>query len=428
MSARRTGRAAGFTLVELMVTVTLSVVVILGALALLGGQQRAFRSSAGDRALQETARVALESLSRNLRLAGFGVDPALALDFGPQANVRMARAPSGTVVAAASYQCNAAVSCRDRTDGPDEIVFLARDPGFGQILASAYVPGSTSLEVRGPLRSTLYKGQILQVMCFTGSMAWAYVTVSARVLPTEDGSFSIPIDGGNTAFPNQTAFLDADGCFGNAIAAGVAPTEETLSTATKVFKVDRFRYFVGTFDEASGDAMAWGSAGRPYLLLDQGLLDASGNAIVDVVAPDVEDLQVSYTFAPTVTQAPTSVGTSATAGTAIASGADGLDVTPAAGVPAFGDEPDVVQRTTHHPANVRGVGISLVVRAPAASAAVRPEDAIVPAAGNRRAVAGPDGFRRLLIQTSVPVRNLDSRAPYYPFYGTGGDQLNVAGG
>jgi hypothetical protein len=33
-----------------------------------------------------------------------------------------------------------------------------------------------------------------------------------------------------------------------------------------------------------------------------------------------------------------------------------------------------------------------------------------------------------MLQTSVPVRNLDARAPYYPFYGTGADQLNVGGG
>ncbi len=44
--------------------------------------------------------------------------------------------------------------------------------------------------------------------------------------------------------------------------------------------------------------------------------------------------------------------------------------------------------------------------------------------------AGPAGYRRLLVETSAAVRNLDSRTPFMPPYSAkgGADGLNVGGG
>jgi type II secretory pathway pseudopilin PulG len=170
----RGARERGFSLVELMIALVISMVVIAGALALLTSQQRSFRASASDRALQETARLAVDHVATNLRLAGFGVDPSFAFDFGAQADVPMARAAPGTAVSKPAWKCASAVTCRDRIDSPDEVVFLARDPAFGRTLAQ---PASASeLVLAGPLVSPLRAGQILQVMCFTGNMLWAFVT------------------------------------------------------------------------------------------------------------------------------------------------------------------------------------------------------------------------------------------------------------
>jgi len=419
MTAPGRSPSRGMSLVELMISLALGLIVIAGALALLRGQQGSFRAGTGDRAQQETARAALESITSSLRVAGFGVDPALAFDFGPQNNVRMSQVPSGTVVAATSFRCAAGVTCRDSTTGSDEIVFLARDPAFGYPLSQAYAAGSSQLVITGPLRNPIHRGQILQVMCFTGTMAWAYVTVSAEVPASNGASVAVPLVTGTTVFPDQTSLLNGDGCFASAAPAGSGAG--VVASAAKVFKVDRFRYFLQSFAEGSGT--------RPYLMLDQGLFDASGNAINDVVAPDVEDLQFSYLFPAFPDPALRLIG--AAAGNAITADGNGIDLAPVQRPPAYGDDPDALQRTTHHPGNIRLVRVAIVVRSPS----VDPDmlgvaaDTILPAAGNRAAVAGPVGYRRALFETSAPIRNLDARAPYFPTYtATGTDQLNVGGG
>ena len=414
-SRRPPGR--GFTLVELVVALGIGAVVVMGAVALLIGQQRAFQTGAADRALQEAGRVAIESLTSNLRMAGFGIDPALAFDFGAEEDVPMARAPEGTAVSTPGFQCGTAVSCRDKVDGPDEIVFLQRNPYFAYPLAVGY-SGGTTLTLTGPLRTPLRAGQILQVICFTGNMYWAYVQVASDVDPSAAAQVPVTITGASgTDFPQQNALL-ADACFNSAAPQG--STAATVADAAKVYKVDRYRYFVQSYDD-QGNVQPWGTAGaRPYLMLDRGL------GAVEVVAPDVEDLQLSYAFP---ASAPALQAIGATASTAIAAGPEGIDVAPEAGIPTYGDDANAPSRLTQHPANIRAVRVGVVVR----SAEFDPTlsnagDRVIPAAGNRPDVTGPAGFRRLLIETTTAVRNLDARAPFFPVYSAGGDQFNVGGG
>jgi type IV pilus assembly protein PilW len=197
----------------------------------------------------------------------------------------------------------------------------------------------------------------------------------------------------------------------------------TIQNATKVFKVDRYRYFIQSYS-ATGAKVTWGTAGsRPWLMLDHGTFDTtdSNKAQIDPVAPDVEDLQVAYVF-PLDDVNPV-VG--ATAGTQVATDSTGIDL--GAACPASTDDITAPARLNHHPGNIRSVIVAVVVRS-AERDVLLPDAATLPAALNRPAQAGPDGYRRLLLQTSVTVRNLDSRAPYYPVYGTGTDQLNVGGG
>jgi type IV pilus assembly protein PilW len=421
-TAPRARAQRGFSLVELMIALGISAIVIAGSLALLIGQQRAFQTGSADRALQETARVALESVTSELRMAGFGMEPALVFDFGAQAAVPMPRASPGTTGAVATVSCGSAVACRDRTDGPDELVFYHRNPSFGYALAQGYA-GDT-LHLTGPLRSPIYKGQLLQVMCFSGSMYWAYVKTASFVDATADADVPVTIESSTTSdFPRQNAIL-ADGCFGAAAPQG--SDAATAASAAKVYKIERFRYYIATYD-ATGNIVAWGTVGgRPHLMLDQGLTDKDGVPVLSVVAPDVEDLQLAYIFP---ASAPGLQLIGATSGTAVTANDQGIDLAPAAGVPLFGDESDAPSRTTQHPANIRGVKVSLVVRSPEADARVVADlDNTLPPAGNRAAVVGPAGHRRLLVETTVTAPNLAAGAPYFPIYSSGTDQLNKGGG
>jgi type IV pilus assembly protein PilW len=403
-------RPVGFTLIELMISLLVSTMVVAAAVALLIGQQRLFQTSSGDRALQDTARVALGELNDAIRMAGYGVDPGLTFDFGQRANVVMTQAPlvAGVSVRDLGYQCATDVACRDKVDGSDEIVFYARDPFFGHRVTG--VTGTSAISIAGPLNIPLYKGQVLQLMCTSGAMLWAYVTVDQYVAISGGlGNVAVTLSAGGASaldFPKQNAAI-ADGCFGDGTALAA--------------KVDRFRYYVETRNAAGGVVAAETAGSRPFLMLDQGLTDENGVASVKPVAPDIEDVQFSYLFP---NAAPTLVGE--TAGAVIASGPTGIDL--GAAGPGYGTSMTDASRLTHQAANIRGVRVFVVVRSPTADLTVA--TAVVPAAANRPALPGLAGYRRLLISTTVALPNLDSRAPFIPTYSSNGgvDNYNLGGG
>lgn len=411
--------ARGFTLVELLVSVLVASVVVAGALTLLIGQQKTFVGSSADRAAQEAGRVALERLTAELRIAGYGMDPGMAFDFGAGASPmdRAILEPGVGTVPFGGYECADPVTCRDRIDGPDEIVFHSRDPDFGRpVVTAPNPPSETTLVLAGPLNTPLLPGQILQVVCYSGDLFWAYVTVGARVEPSADATIPVTLEdavGGGTDFPWQNKFL-LDGCF---------------SGVVRAFKINRSRYLIETYAE-DGKLVAWGTEGaRPYLMLDQGLRDAAGQPIHTVVAPDVEDLQLGYVF-PLALAGTQLRGT--TVGTALADGAAGIDLAPATipSVPLYSTPSKDVARTTGHPSNLRAVRVAVVVRQAEADQNV--SDPELPALLNRDKIAREAHRRRSVFQTTVSVPNMTSRAPTFPTYGqpgvAGDAPLNHGGG
>jgi type IV pilus assembly protein PilW len=392
-----THRARGFTLTELLVALVVTAVVAAGSYALMAGQQQAFKSSAGDRALQEAARVALSEMGMNLRRAGYGVDPWLAIDFGPLSAAPFTNRshPPGLPPTAATCTGSSAVTCRDSVAASDEIVFYTRSPAFSRRLSAA--PSSTTLTFTEALGAAFQAGQILQVMC-SGAADWAYVTVAStaadRTFVTLDTTFS-------GTFPYQQDKFGS-GCF------------QSFSSAA-VFRVDRFHYFIATYPDGASTA-------RPYLMLDRGLKDSTNAPVVEPVAPDVEDLQFAYVF-----RSGTVVGT--TSGTQLSNAAGGIDL--AAAPPPYDADTTDARRNTNSPANIRAVRISVVVRSavydPKYTSASNP----VPAAGNRASVTtAPAGYRRLLVETTEATRNLDSRGAFMPplSANNGADGLNIGGG
>jgi type IV pilus assembly protein PilW len=355
-------------------------------------QQRAFNATSGERVLQESARAALGELGTNLRRAGYGIDPWLAFDFGPLSATGYSRTsyqggpPGGTRVACTG---TGDLTCRDSVGGPDDLVFQARDPAFVRQLSAA--PTAARLSFATALPAAFSPGQILEVMC-SGGVAWAYVTVAS----TAADLLSVDLDATGTGIPYEQARLTT-GCFA------------TFATV-RVFKVDRFHYYVQTFNDPLHPA------GRPYLMLDRGL----GGA--EPVAPDVEDLQVAYVF-----RNGDVVG--ATASTQLSSGATSIDL--ASAPPKYDDLTAAASRLTHSPANIAAVRVSLVLRSPVHDPRLAGTAyTTLPAALNRPALtSGAAGYTRLLVETSEATRNLDSRGAFMPPYSiASGDGLNVGGG
>ncbi len=421
MSTRPLHSQQGFTLVELLVGVTVSLIAIAGGVIMLQAQKRSFQGSSADRALQETGRMALGTMSQDIAMAGYGVEPAMAFDFGQMTNVPMERAAQiagqtvtfgGDSSGTTGFACGAAVTCRDAMDGPDELVFQYRNPYFNhRILA---VESETSIRIQGPIRQPIRAGQVFQAICGSGNMVWAYVRSAGEVAVTEDPSVLVGLEGGvGLEYPHQNVSLN-DACFG---------------TDARLFEVDRLRYFVQTYD-AGGNVVAWNTPGsRPYLMVDRGLRSTEGAAVLDVVAPDVEDLQVSYIFPLAAVEAQVA---GSTPGTRVDNSATGIDLAPAGGlVPTYAAARLSAVRTTHYPSNVRAVRVSIVARSPNQDSNLG--SATIPATGNRPAIpAGDPGYVRTLFETSVAIPNMEARAPFFPSIVPTTDAsagiLNVGGG
>jgi type IV pilus assembly protein PilW len=422
----------GLTLVELMVGLGVSILTIAAAMTLLIQEQHSYTTSAQDRSEQEAGRMALREITRRLRTAGYGVDSNLVLDFGTTAQVpRTNLIDPATNVAFAPYNCATDVQCRDSTDSTrsDELVFLTRDPLFSRVV-TAVTP--TSVTVMGQLKQPMYAGQLLQVSCLGGTRSRAYVTVAADVAapanPNAATAVTITLLAGQEVgvlhqFGRENATL-LDPCFAIATAG-----QQPILTA-----VDRTRFYVDWYTDAGARVAPQTAGARPYLMLDRGLTPGAGGATVGStpvpIAPDVEDLQLSYLYGPAVAGGPQRpVGTTLGVGLA----ADPvLPMTTAVVPPAYDDPPDAASRTTGHPANINAVRVSVVVRSSDADISKTSDyDRTVPAAGNRPEFLGQPYYRRALFETTVYLRNLQTVAFTYPSVYTGGGStagFNLGGG
>lgn len=298
----------GMTLVELMVTLAILSLVIAGVMNTLYGFQAIHTATSHQRQMNASLRTAVGFLDRDLRNAGFGIDPALAFDFTVFGGAARDPNPAdGTVVAVGTAtSCTnpgsvASTSCkRDYIDGPDELVFYARDGRYwgkdvtsgpaGQPEGHAWsvagvAGGSVTLKLHGG--DYLGKGQILQLVCFGGSRS-TYVTINETVDnlaggPTDRAIALRATEVGNP-FRQNAALADASACFRNA--------------ETRAFQINRYRYHIRELhlDEAVA------SSAQPFLVLDQGI-DRNGDGTIDgadliPIAMGIVDMQVEY-VAPT---------------------------------------------------------------------------------------------------------------------------------
>lgn len=424
-------KARGLTLVELMIAVLITGVVAVAALLAIQAQQRTFYAGQKGRAAQGSGRAALLFLEQKVALAGYGMDPANAFDF-------------------AWYGCGAGC-VRDRTDGPDELVFYARNPNFRVDAATSTLHGrvwSTNsisstqiqLEVRGG--EVFPRGQIVQLGC-TDELRIAYVTVSRTTVAGAPGPLDIPIDpvAPGLLTPGRSADPFRRQDLADPNKADVKKWNGCLATGNpRAFLIDRYRFYVRVEDMGGGRS-------DPFLVLDTGT-DTDGDGDLDLddeilVAEGIENLQVGYGFLdPALPVAGTEPGTPID----VRPPGSAADATPHAITPTNfpgnydgsaiyaplhssqffvrSTTPLEPQRTTNDQGNIRYVELALVARSPepdpTGSANLRyapgsplwilnfndPPDWITDYAA---AQGGDDRFQRAVLRTTVAVPNLAAR-------------------
>jgi len=385
-------RPHGFTLIEVLVSVAILAFVVAGISQVLIKQSQASSVQAGQRDLEESGRLALIELGRAIRLAGYGIDPTAAFDFG-----RFACTTPNT-----PSTCNG--GGRDRTDAPDELVVAWRDPNFARKVAVKTGAGPYTITLDAALTTRIDAGRIVELLC-DGAENAAYVAVTSTK-NSGDTDLSVRV------------LTNADGYF-----PAVDPSDACYSTGT-VLLVERVRYYVA--NDADGVPAFWRDRGR---------------GAAELLFRGIEDLQFSYDigqppagsrFASGGANAVTPPGCTDTSGdgggvstwtfgscTGVAAGPDQSITPPNWRLDAY----DAATRYTGHPANIRNVNIVVVARATRASPDGSGDD--VPALLNRPARIR-DNFRRAVQTLSEQPQNLLSRANILPPVFPG--STNVGGG
>ncbi|WP_242395110.1 PilW family protein [Anaeromyxobacter oryzisoli] len=424
----------GFTLVELVVAMAVTVIVLAAAMTVVRAQQKAYHDGEKLRGAQGSGRRALLAMEEALPRAGYGLDASLALDlvpwYGGPCPAELAPCP------------------RDSTTNSDELVFYARDPQYWVDPADNTVApaghawkvtavSDTTLELAGRAGDVFRKGQIFQLVC--PDAKFTYVTSDQKVDPlAADGAVTIQLLSEDTGDPSnpfrrQDVATAPGSCFGGGIA--------------RAFLIDRYRFHVRPFPVGGG---AGATEYDPFLMLDQGV-DRNDDNIVNgadeqVIAEGIELLQVSYIFnggSTIATAAGENPGTAITfaaaAPSAATTAADTITTTLfPGGAPqpgqsvygassfygyTFGPPPDPV-RLTNDQANIQAVHVAVLARSatPDRQGAVGLNPGFrllnldtLPAwiTGYAAARGGSDGYQRVVLEATVNLPNMANRAMTY---------------
>jgi type IV pilus assembly protein PilW len=413
----------GLTLVEVVVALGVSAIVLVGALLAARAQQKAYADGQQVREAQGAARSALLFIEQKVPLAGFGMDPALALDFGWYT--------TGPCPFTGTPACP-----RDSATNADELVLYARNPQYWVPRTSgedfrgrAWAIGALDVSgdkvtVKARAGDVFAKGQILQLVC-EGGARWAYVTVASTVpRRTADGDQMLDLEAvGTGADPFRNQALATDACF--TPSGGVRP---------RVFQIDRYRFHVRPVDVGTGIA-------DPFLVLDTGT-DVNLDTLVDeddelILAEGIETMQVAYQFTRNeLGAAGTTPGTAITVAAGSAATADQVtnkvtrtDFPGAAPASVTGEfvyartsffpftlvPPLPAQRETNHQANIRSIRIALLARSATRDSTRLVQSRLADGASlfnlnvNPSWIGNDLGFERVTLETTVALPNMTSR-------------------
>ncbi|MGQ0507115.1 MAG: hypothetical protein ACT4TC_17545 [Myxococcaceae bacterium] len=396
----------GFSLIEMLVAGTVVTLVVAGALLAFQTQTNVLQAMETGREANSALRESLMQLETNLRRVGWGVPPTVGLDF----TYRCITSPS--------QQFNGMAPCRDRTDGPDELAFVARSPRYrwradgeagcttaGGCFDGAHAFPITADTVAGTIsftlaaNSRLEKGRLVLATCANGEVP---------VLLTSSNNYTA---GAAAVAVTLVPAATFDSRFNNTT--GLQACHNTTGAAG--FFVDRFRYFVQTHANANGLA-------TPWLMLDTGVdVDGDGNLPdsdpddLIPVARSIEDFQVAYILQPTTSFAAPDASTNNNWVLGDDKGSTAPDE-PSLGAasPTYATTATDSSRFTRHPANVRAIRLSLIARTSKTDSSEPPSwtGDVVNAPENHGGTLSGNRFHRYFATAEVDLRNLESTGSF----------------
>jgi len=322
------------------------------------GLNRLFYTQEGIRAGQASLRQSLAQVTRQLRNAGYGIEPRYAIE----------------------YQLPVVPGSNPSWNQSDRLIFRVRDPSFGRRLALNGVTTST-LTLAQPLGTVLKQGQILQIVC-PDAVRWTYAQLAARV---DDTAMTLPLTAPGSAFPNLNADL-ASTCYNG-----------TASGGAFVFKIETYDYNIEMIDDGvrtDPKSTAAAPALKPFLVRRHGL---GGANVIEPIADNIEAMRIVY-----LRKDATGV-------------LKAFKPNPSVAYPTYDTPQD-----NDNPANTVALRIGFVARSGVQDQNTRAAglDTVIPAFGDNTIYSeitnAPSGYSRILYETTVSLRNLRSTSMFIP--------------
>lgn len=389
----------GLTLVELLVSLAVLGMILAAVVGVVILQHKSYGVESDLVVAQQTARRVMRTLESMISMAGFGVDPPIAFDTSYYC-CQSGYINPDTCPGASPYP-----GCRDRTDAPDEIVFLYREPdpmGWGETRNIEVVEGrfeSAEVEFPSLTVANVKRGTILLFSCKNAAGMYNYIVVGS-VNPAGTTNTI-------TVMPHESRVVTniSHGGEGTFLQSAVVPLNHSCFSlyGAWVFPIRLARIYIEEFD-TDGD----GVNDTPFLMLDDGI----GRS---VLAQDVEDFQVAYIMA------------------------NGSVIGSAPGRQELPDPTDFLNcpndyfggrkyyllpaddqcRKNKNPANIRAVRITIVVRTPLPDPDIIGVDkpSLENPIENREGISDEEKrtkypYRRVVLSTTVFVPNMLSNAQF----------------
>ncbi|MFN0064313.1 MAG: prepilin-type cleavage/methylation domain-containing protein [Myxococcaceae bacterium] len=398
----------GFTLLELLTGAAVLVILITGVMAAIVATQAAYQTEATTKQATEGSRLATGYVERLLPLAGYGIDPAFAFDFG------IASIPTGEKD---NYQEVYGPGATDRF-WTDDLAFRHRDPSFlrrGTLDAggTTFTLNTTAFPNFG---SDLRIGQAVIVSCH-GASSWRVMRVTGVVVAAsvsaQVADYGAPFVGGSFPVGVPSCYQDV-----------ANPAFLMLMYETRLRVIDL--------------------GGTPVLVAFHDFGPVAGNTNYDPLVANVELFQVSYVMnrprptssccalVPTgpwdpATDSPDSLGS---ANWIMGDQDDPVATLPstAAAAPSSQTPYDDALRYNAHPSNIRAVRVSMVVRSPRGRNRLAYPFDPGEQVENFAMPALTDNFFRAATTATIRVPNMTSRAFFNPPLNALSGNANVWGG
>jgi prepilin-type N-terminal cleavage/methylation domain-containing protein len=264
---RRVASRRGFSLIELMVALAIGLFVIAALYNLFSNQVRQFIYQDLQMEMHQSARLAVDMVSRSARMAGYGTNGATVGVFGSGGNA------DNNLPAIISYNGVG-------PNGSDAVTIVSMDPSLVVNTAATYPPSCTTTTLtvnpsvlnNGAKLAQYHSGELL--MCYDyGAIAGIR---SFLWTMTADGNATT----GELTVSSGSSYADYD---------LACSTSDNLPLVMSCSRAEVVTFYI---DADETDGVGAGSATHPVLMMD---LDFESPDADDVPLVDnVEDLQIAY--------------------------------------------------------------------------------------------------------------------------------------